>query len=233
MVHSCRRLEHDLKIIATGFFEVSFADARLVYGLLSGAEWLKVGWLGPGRTRIRPARAHGKPGMSGEDVMNQCAEDETLVILKPDTVWRGLEAEVEGRLKGLGLRVVAQGRLAGDRNLPAERWREFYFPAIGNKPAVILGTANYMAHGPVKVIHFQGEQAVPRVRQLVGDTRPWQAAAGTIRGDLWAGAEAANAAHRLKFQQPGDDQFLFNLVHASDSRESFLREIAFFAGRLA
>jgi nucleoside diphosphate kinase len=32
----------------------------------------------------------------------------------------------------------------------------------------------------------------------------------------------------MKFQQPGDDQFLFNLVHASDSEASFAREIKFF-----
>ena len=67
-----------------------------------------------------------------------------------------------------------------------------------------------------------------RCSQAVGATRPWQADKGTIRGDFWAGANEANAPFRMKFQQPGDDQFLFNLIHASDSEQSFAREVQFF-----
>jgi len=160
--------------------------------------------------------------------MTQTAQEDTLVIIKPDSFWRRLNGEVEARLKSLGLRIVAECTLAEGRSLPEEKWREFYFPAIGDKPAVIAGTSKYMAFGPVKILHFQGEGAVQRVRQLVGATRPWQAAPGTIRGDFWVGAEAANAAYRLKFQQPGDDQFLFNMIHASDSVKSFAREVRFF-----
>lgn len=161
--------------------------------------------------------------------MTEAADTDTLVILKPDTFWRKLNGVVETRLKSLGLQVVAECTLPPGRNLPEEKWREFYFPAIGDKPAVIAGTSKYLAYGPVKVIHFHGKDAVQRVRQLVGATRPWQAAPGTIRGDYWAGAEQANAAYRLKFQQPGDDQFLFNMIHASDSGKSFAREVQFFA----
>jgi nucleoside-diphosphate kinase len=86
-----------------------------------------------------------------------------------------------------------------------------------------------MAHGPVKVIQLRGEGAIQKVRKAVGATRPWQAGPGTIRGDFWPGAVEANAPYRLKFQQPGDDQFLFNMIHASDSEKSFAREIQFFA----
>jgi nucleoside-diphosphate kinase len=86
-----------------------------------------------------------------------------------------------------------------------------------------------MAHGPVKVIHLRGENAIQKVRKAVGATRPWQAEPGTIRGDFWPGAAEANAPFRLKFQQPGDDQFLFNMIHASDSKESFAREMQFFS----
>ena len=85
-----------------------------------------------------------------------------------------------------------------------------------------------MAYVPVKMNHYRGVDAIQKIRQLVGATRPWQAAAGTIRGDFWPGATEANAAYRLKFQQPGDDQFLFNMIHASDSPASFAREIEFF-----
>ncbi len=61
-------------------------------------------------------------------------EENTLVIIKPDSFWRNLDRQVEGRIKALGLTVVAEHTLAGDANLPEEKWREFYFPAIGDRP---------------------------------------------------------------------------------------------------
>jgi nucleoside-diphosphate kinase len=153
---------------------------------------------------------------------------DTLIILKPDTFWRRLDGEVEKRIRSLGLMVVGERTLSDGENLPVVRWKEFYFPAIGSRPPCLEGTARYMAFGPVKVFHLRGADAIQKVRRLNGATRPWQAEAGTIRGDFWEGANEANAPYRLKFQQPGDDQFLFNLVHASDSPESFAREIKFF-----
>jgi len=154
--------------------------------------------------------------------------ENTLVIIKPDSFWRQMEQQVETRIKNLGLTVTGECTLANGENLSETQWREFYFPAIGDKPAIITGTAKYMAHGPVKVIRLQGAGAVQKVRQAIGATRPWQAEKGTIRGDFWAGAEEANAAHRAKFQQAGDDKFLFNMIHASDSEKSFAREVLFF-----
>ena len=158
------------------------------------------------------------------------AVEKTMAILKPDAFWRGLDAAVVARLKSLGLELVAEKKFAAAENLPEAKWREFYFPAIGDRPPCLDGTSKYMAHGPVKVLVFAGPEAVQKIRQAIGKTRPWQADAGTIRGDFWPGAEAVNAAYRLQFQQPGDDQFLFNLVHASDSEKSFAREIPFFPG---
>lgn len=153
---------------------------------------------------------------------------DTLVILKPDCFWRNLDGLVESRIKSLGLTVVSERKLADGENLPEAKWREFYFPAIGNRPPCLEGTSKYLAHGPVKVIRLRGADAIQKVRRVVGATRPWQAEPGTIRGDFWPGANEANAPFRLKFQQPGDDQFLFNLIHASDSEQSFAREIQFF-----
>ncbi len=154
--------------------------------------------------------------------------EETIVIIKPDSFWRQLNQAVESRIKGLGLTLVAECRLGGGDNLPEEKWREFYFPAIGTRPACLEGTAKYMAYGPVQVMHLKGEGAIQRVRKAVGATRPWQAEPGTIRGDYWPGADEANAAYRPQFQQPGDDKFLFNMIHASDSEPSFAREVRFF-----
>lgn len=160
-------------------------------------------------------------------------EENTLVIIKPDSFWRGLNSQVEDRIKTLGLTVVAECTLAEGENLQESKWREFYFPAIGDRPACLEGTAEYMAYGPVKVIHLKGVDAIQKVRKAIGITRPWLADKGTIRGDFWTGAEKANAPYKLKFQQPGDDKFLFNMIHASDSSESFAREILFFDKRNA
>src|SRR5260221_2726126 len=155
-------------------------------------------------------------------------EENTLVIIKPDSFWRNLDRQVESRIRALVLMVVAERTLVGDANLPEEKWREFYFPAIGDRPPCLAGTSKYMAYGPVKVIQLRGTGAIQKVRKAVGATRPWQAEPGTIRGDFWPGATEANAPFRLKFQQPGDDQFLFNMIHASDSESSFVKEVQFF-----
>ena len=131
-------------------------------------------------------------------------------------------------MKALGLAVVAECTLADGGNLTEEKWRAFYFPSIGGRPPCLEGTSKYMAYGPVKVIQLRGKDAIQKVRKAVGATRPSQAAPGTIRGDFCPGAVEANAPYRLKFQQPGDDQFLFNMIHASDSEKSFAREVRFF-----
>ena len=160
--------------------------------------------------------------------MSEVNSEDTLVVIKPDSFWRGLNHQVEARLKALGFTVVAECTLTGGENLSEEKWREFYFPSIGARPPCLEGTSRYMAHGPVKVIQLRGEGAIQKVRKAVGATYPSKAAPGTIRGDFCPGAVEANAPYRLKFQQPGDDQFLFNMIHASDSEKSFAREIAFF-----
>ena len=155
-------------------------------------------------------------------------EEDTLVIIKPDSFWRNLNRHVEARLNALGLKVVAECTLVAGENLSRGKWQEFYFPVIGDRPPCLEGTARYMAYGPVKVMHLRGDDAIQKVRKTVGATKPWQADPGTIRGDFWPGAKEANTPYRLKFQQPGDDQFLFNMIHASDSETSFAREILFF-----
>jgi nucleoside-diphosphate kinase len=154
--------------------------------------------------------------------------EDTLVIIKPDTFWRHLDGAVEERVHALGLKKVAECLLADGDNLSEDQWKKFYFPAIGDKPERLDGTSKYMAHGPVKVMHLRGEDAIRKVRGILGATKPWEAQKGSIRGDFWPGAVEANAAYRAKFQQPGDDKFVFNMIHASDSGDSFKREIQFF-----
>ena len=99
--------------------------------------------------------------------MAETKEESTLVIIKPDSFWRNLHHQVEGRIRTLSLKVAAERTLADGENLPEEKWREFYFPAIGDRPPCLAGTAKYMAHGPVKVIHLRGAGVVQKVRKAV------------------------------------------------------------------
>ncbi len=69
------------------------------------------------------------------------------------------------------------------------------------------GLVNYIVSSPVVVMVLEGHEAIGAVREMVGATRPWEAKAGTIRGD---------------YAQMG----LRNLIHASDAPETAEKEIA-------
>ena len=124
----------------------------------------------------------------------------TLVLLKPDTVRRGLVGEVLSRYEAKGLTIVAMhhqtigGDLA-DRHYAEHLERDFYPPL-----------RDFVTGGPVISMVLEGEDAVEVVRLLNGATDGRKAAPGTIRGDL-------SLSNRE------------NLVHGSDSPESAEREI--------
>ena len=133
------------------------------------------------------------------------AIEETLVLIKPDGVARGLTGEILARLERKGF-VLADIRLVHPtRELLEQHYAEHqgkpFFPAL----------VDFMASGPIVAIRLQGQRVIEGVRILTGSTNPATAAAGTIRGDLgrdWG----------TDVQQ--------NLVHASDSPESAARELA-------
>lgn len=124
----------------------------------------------------------------------------TLVLLKPDTVRRGLVGEVLGRFEAKGLRIVAMDLRAIDGDLADQHYaehveRDFYPPLRA-----------FVTSGPLVALVLEGDEAVEVVRALNGATDGRKAAPGTIRGDL-------SLSNRE------------NLVHGSDSEESAAREI--------
>jgi nucleoside-diphosphate kinase len=133
------------------------------------------------------------------------AEEETLVIVKPDAVRRGLIGEVLSRLERKGLQVAEMRMMRIDRDL-AER----HYAEHAEKPffAELVG---FITSGEVVVARVIGEQAVSVVRAVMGATDPVQAGPGTIRGD-----------YGLVITE--------NLVHGSDSPESAKRELDLFFG---
>lgn len=131
--------------------------------------------------------------------------EQTLVIVKPDGVQRGLIGEVINRLERRGLKLVAL-KLTQITN---ELARQHYGVHEG-KP-FFEGLVSYITSGPVVVAVFEGKKAIEVVRSTVGATNPAAAAPGTIRGDL-----AVEIGR--------------NLIHASDSPESAQHEVNLFFG---
>jgi len=133
------------------------------------------------------------------------ALEETLVLVKPDGVARGLTGEILRRIEAKGYALVDIRLVQADRDLLASHYEEhvgkpFYEPLV-----------EFMQSGPTVAIRVAGHSVIAGFRSLAGTTDPTTAAPGTIRGDLgrdWG----------LKVQQ--------NLVHGSDSAESAARELA-------
>jgi nucleoside-diphosphate kinase len=131
------------------------------------------------------------------------AREETLVIVKPDAVRRGLIGEVIGRIerKGLVIDEMRQLRIERDvaeRHYEEHREKPFYAELV-----------DFITGGEVVVARVSGEQAVSAVRALMGPTDPAVAPPGTIRGDFGT-------------------VITENLVHGSDSPESAKRELDLF-----
>lgn len=125
----------------------------------------------------------------------------TLVLLKPDTVRRGLVGDVLGRYEAKGLTILALehrqiGAAVADQHYAEHVERDFYPPL-----------RDFVTSGPLVALVLEGDEAVEVVRALNGATDGRKAAPGTIRGDL-----------ALSNRE--------NLVHGSDSAESAAREIS-------
>lgn len=154
--------------------------------------------------------------------------ERTLVILKPDALMRGLAGEIVGRFERVGLKPIAARLDRPTAGVFNQHYRvERLAPIIGQKSKdagtnvgddvaaygrMVLGWNNdYMMSGPVMIMALQGENAIKRVRALVGVTNPQNAAPGTIRGDL--GQDSIAMANEEK-------RGTANLVHASDKADN-------------
>ncbi|RIK41872.1 MAG: nucleoside-diphosphate kinase [Chloroflexi bacterium] len=137
--------------------------------------------------------------------------EQTLVIVKPDGVQRGLTGEILKRLEQRGLKFIGLKMIRIDRALAEQHY------GIHKGKGFYESLVSYITSGPVVVAVVEGPSAVAAVRTTVGKTNPAEADAGTIRGDF------AVSIGR-------------NLIHASDSPENAVKEINLFfsaAERLA
>jgi nucleoside-diphosphate kinase len=125
----------------------------------------------------------------------------TLVIIKPDGVQRALTGKILARFEERGLKVIALKLVQVDRALAEKHY------AVHQGKFFYEGLVSYITSSPVVVLVLEGHEAIGAVRKMVGATRPWEAEAGTLRGDY--------ALMGLR-----------NLIHASDGPETAASEIA-------
>ncbi len=170
--------------------------------------------------------------------------EQTLVVLKPDTVARGLAGEIIARFERVGLKIVAAklmkvDRVMADKHYPATR-KEFIegmgnktienYQALGIDVKKEMGSDNahelglqirewlveMITAGPVFAFVLEGPHAVELIRKIVGHTLPLKAVPGTIRGDYsFDSSYLANTGHRP----------IKNMIHASGTIEEAQFEI--------
>ncbi len=126
--------------------------------------------------------------------------ERSLVLIKPDAVERGLSGIILNRLEKEGLKLSALRMLKMDRVLEQKHY------AVHAEKPFFGGLVNYITSGPIVAAVFEGEDAVARIRKLMGKTDPAQAEAGTIRRDFGLDIER-------------------NVIHGSDSVETAENEI--------
>lgn len=99
-----------------------------------------------------------------------------------------------------------------------DHWQAHYADLAERNPQAFARSTQYLQDKPVIAAVLAGDNAIAKARMICGPTEPITAPAGTIRGDYSADSVTlANIENRA----------LYNLVHASDSEESALREIRF------
>lgn len=133
--------------------------------------------------------------------------EKTLSIVKPDGVKRNVIGEVIARFEKKGLRIAALKKIS----LTKQDAQNFYI--VHKDRPFYESLTDFMSEGPVVVLVIEGENAISRVREIMGATNPRDAAPGTIRADF-----ASDIEH--------------NIVHGSDSTDSAAYEIPFFFSAL-
>lgn len=127
-------------------------------------------------------------------------EEQTLIIVKPDALHRGLVGEIVGRFERKGLKIVGMKMIQLEDVV-----LEDHYGHLKDKP-FFSSIKEFMKSSPVVLMALSGINAVDSTRIIVGPTKAYEADAGSIRGDLSLSTQS-------------------NIVHASDSVETAKEEI--------
>ena len=129
--------------------------------------------------------------------------EQTLSIIKPDAVGRGLIGEVVKRLEANDIQIKAMKMV----HMTKGQAEGFY--AVHKERPFYGSLCDFMSSGPAVVMVLEGNDVIKRYRTLMGATNYKEAAEGTIRRDFATDIEK-------------------NVVHGSDAPETAAFEISYF-----
>jgi nucleoside-diphosphate kinase len=131
----------------------------------------------------------------------------TFTILKPDTVASGSAGAIISRLEKEGFRIVAMKRL----HLTEKQAQGFYYV---HKDRPFFGSlVKFMSEGPIIPMVLEADNAIEKLRKVMGATDPAKAEAGTIRKEFATNIER-------------------NAIHGSDGPDTAAFEISYFFSQL-
>jgi nucleoside-diphosphate kinase len=131
----------------------------------------------------------------------------TLTIVKPDAVEQRVIGEIVRALEQNQFRIVAMKML----HLTQQQAEGFY--AVHRAKPFFDSLTRFMSSGPVVVMVLEGENAIERLRSLMGATNPANAAPGTLRKQFATSIER-------------------NVIHGSDAPETAAFEISYFFSQM-
>ena len=128
---------------------------------------------------------------------------ETLSIIKPDAIERGLSEEIKQIFKTNGFEIVNEKKI----QITKDEAEKFYM--VHQTKPFFNDLCDYLSSGPIVVMVLKKENAVLNNREIMGSTNPKEAKDGTIRKKYGISIDK-------------------NSVHGSDSEENAKKEIEFF-----
>ena len=126
--------------------------------------------------------------------------EQTLIIIKPDAVERNLIGEIISRFENKGFKFVKLQMLSLTKAIAEKFYSEH------KDKRFFTELVSFITSGNVVVAVIEGENVITTTRLMVGATKSFEASPGSIRGDLGLGITN-------------------NIIHASDSPQSFEKEV--------
>lgn len=133
--------------------------------------------------------------------------EQTLTILKPDTISSGHAGAVMTMIESAGFRIRAA------RMLHLSRPQAEGFYDVHRERPFFQDLVTFMTEGPVLVMVLEAQDAIARLRDLMGATDPAKARPDTVRSKFGTNIER-------------------NAIHGSDATETAAVEIGYFFSRL-
>ncbi len=143
--------------------------------------------------------------------------ERTLIILKPDSVQRGIVGEVITRFEKAGFKIIAIKMLEPDYDHYYQHYETIGTLKTRKGDEVFENQLSTMQEGPVIALVLEGVDAIETVRKMVGATEPKSALPGTIRGDY---------AHVSYGAAANTGKGINNIVHASADKSEADKEIS-------